>query len=49
MTSNTWYCKICAAPKKSGQLAALLPSGLLGPVRLLVTDVLEEGLLNIGK
>jgi hypothetical protein len=32
MASGTYGCKICAARKKSGQPAQLLPSGLLGPV-----------------
>ena len=38
MTSGTWGCSICEARKKSGRAAALLPSGLLGPVRLLVRE-----------
>lgn len=37
LISNTWYRRICGARTKSGQPAFLLPSGLLGPVRLLVT------------
>jgi hypothetical protein len=35
MTSGTYGCQKCAARKQSGQPAELLPSGLLGPVRLL--------------
>jgi hypothetical protein len=36
MTSGTYGCQKCEARKRSGEPAALLPSGLLGPVRLLV-------------
>ena len=36
MASGTYGCQKCEARKRSGQPAALLPSGLLGPVRLLV-------------
>lgn len=32
MASGTYGCKTCEARQKSGQPAALLPSGLLGPV-----------------
>jgi alpha-L-rhamnosidase len=35
MSSGTWGCPICAERKKSGQPARLLPSGLLGPVRVM--------------
>jgi hypothetical protein len=35
MSSGTWGCPICAERKKSGKPAPLLPSGLLGPVRVL--------------
>ncbi len=35
MTGNTWDCKKCAERKKSGKPAELLPSGLLGPVRVM--------------
>jgi len=35
MTSGTYGCKKCEARKKTGKPAALLPSGLLGPVRVL--------------
>ena len=36
MSSGTWGCTICADRKKTGKPAQLLPSGLLGPVRVLV-------------
>jgi hypothetical protein len=35
MTGNTWSCKKCEERKKSGKPAELLPSGLLGPVRVM--------------
>jgi hypothetical protein len=38
MASGTYDCIKCADRKKSGQPAALLPSGLLGPVRILVSE-----------
>jgi hypothetical protein len=38
MASGTCGCKVCEARKKSGRPAALLPSGLLGPVTLCVQD-----------
>ncbi|MCX6880374.1 MAG: glycosyl hydrolase [Verrucomicrobia bacterium] len=34
-TGNTWGCKTCEDRKKSGKPAVLLPSGLLGPVRVM--------------
>jgi hypothetical protein len=34
MTSGTYGCRKCAERKKSGKPAELLPSGLLGPVRV---------------
>jgi hypothetical protein len=38
MASGTYGCKVCAVRKKSGRPAALLPSGLLGPVRLVAHE-----------
>jgi hypothetical protein len=38
MASGTYDSIKCADRKKSGQPAALLPSGLLGPVRILVSE-----------
>jgi hypothetical protein len=38
MASGTYGCKVCAARKKSGRPASLLPSGLLGPVRLVAHE-----------
>jgi hypothetical protein len=33
---RTHGCSLCAQRRKSGQPAALLPSGLVGPVRVLI-------------
>jgi hypothetical protein len=38
MASGTYGCGICEGRKKSGQSAVLLPSGLLGPVRLVAHE-----------
>ncbi|MHB0958673.1 MAG: glycosyl hydrolase [Pirellulaceae bacterium] len=38
MTSGTYGCEKCAQRKQSGQPAELLPSGLLGPVTLQVSE-----------
>ena len=38
ITGNTWGCKKCEDRKKSGKPAELLPSGLLGPVRLMEVE-----------
>jgi hypothetical protein len=38
MASGTYGCKVCASRKKAGRPAALLPSGLLGPVRLVAHE-----------
>ena len=36
MTSGTWGCKMCEDRKKTGKPAELLPSGLMGPVKVVV-------------
>ena len=36
MASGTYGCRVCEGRKAAGRPAELLPSGLLGPVRLLV-------------
>ena len=36
LTSGTYGCKICEARQAAGRPAELLPSGLLGPVRIIV-------------
>ena len=38
MTSGTYGCKRCEERKKTGKPAALLPSGLLGPVRVMTAE-----------
>ena len=38
MTSGTYGCKMCEERKKTGKPAELLPSGLLGPLRLMVAE-----------
>jgi hypothetical protein len=38
MTGNIWGCKKCEDRKKSGKPAELLPSGLLGPVRVMTEE-----------
>jgi hypothetical protein len=42
LTHEIYGCPTCATRKKSGQPAALLPSGLLGPVRLCVEEAASE-------
>ncbi len=38
MTGNIWGCKKCEDRKRSGKPAELLPSGLLGPVRVMMEE-----------
>lgn len=38
MASGTYGCKNCEQRKNAGKPAELLPSGLLGPVRVLAQD-----------